>query len=430
MEAVKYQVNPRLFLGLVEIYTALLEKGKKGEVVLADMNPVSDLIKKEVDMQVRMLGSKADSYDAFTIVPDLDANNPIAQDMWRWVRNSEDGIRKINQAKTAVRGTVDLDSGRLGGVFTQVQVDICIGCGWFNKKQFCTAEELAAITLHEIGHPFTYFEMLSEVVTTNIVLSALAQDWLMADRTKRTKLLDAVNANSQLEIDPRTRDQLASVDDTDGVIGILCTGEFFKPRSMFETDGNDFSGWEAASDQFAIRHGAGGAIGTSLIKLNQYSPASYRKTRVNGVLADLTSLFCLGAVGLGGALTIALGPVGLAYTAVAAMIMVGNIIGNSNYTFDIYDTPRKRIERIIIQTRGHLREKDLPKEQVQRTLKVMEELEASIANLSKGNRLFEGLVNTVFRSRGREIDIRRRQEIIESLGNNELYAVSAALRNK
>lgn len=425
MEAVKYQVNPRLFLGLVEIYTALLEKGKKEEVVLADMDPIADLIKKEVAMQIRMLGSKADSYDAFTIVPDLDANNPITQDMWRWERNSEVGIRKINQAKTAVRGTVDLESGRLGGVFTQLQVDICMGFGWFNKKQICTAEELAAITLHEVGHPFTYFELVSEVVTTNIVLSALAQDWLMADRTKRTKLLDAVSANSQLEIDPRTRDQLASIEDTDGVIGILCTGEFFKPRSMFDTDGNDFSGWEAASDQFAIRHGAGTALGTALVKLHQYSPESYRKTRINSILADISSLFCLGGGGIGGVMTVA-----LAYIKLAAISLAGKVIAATNNTPDIYDSPRKRVERVIVQTRGHLREKDLPKDQVRRTLEVMEELEKSISDLSKGNSLFEGLVNTVFRSRGREIDIRRRQEIIESLGNNELYAVSAALRNK
>lgn len=430
LEAVRNQVNPRLFLGLNDILTTLLEKGAKEGIENSDLDEIAVFLKKETQIDFAMVPSNADSYDAWTMVPDVDANNPIAQDMWRWARASEDGLRKITKAKGAVRGFVDMETGRVGGVFSQVPVKMCIGRGWFNtKKPLCVAEELSAIILHETGHNFTYFETMLEVCTTNVVMQALAQDWLVADRTKRLKMLDAINDNTRIKVDSKSRDQLVNVDEAESVVSVLVTGDFFDSRSMFGTAASDRAGWEAASDQFAVRMGAGDYLGSGLAKMYKYSSPFYTKTRAAGVFSDILSVLYLGKAGLFATAAITLGnPVIMVASGLWLGIMAMNIVGSSNDTFDEYDAPRKRLERIIVQTRGYLKEKGVPRERVLQILGNLEQLQKYVDELSSGNRLFEGLLNMVFRSRGREIDLRRRHEIIESLANNELYAVAASLR--
>lgn len=430
LEAVRNQVNPRLFLGLNEIIGPLLEKGAKEGVENSDLDAIAEFLKKETQMDFQMVPSSADSYHAYTIVPDVDANNPIAQDMWRWARASEDGLRKIMKAQGAVRGFVDMETGRVGGVFSQVPVKLCMGLGWFNsKKPVCCAEELSAIILHETGHNFTYFETMLEVCTTNVVMQALAQDWLVADRTKRLKLLDAINDTTKFNVDSKSRDQLVNIDEAESVVNVLITGDFFDSRSMFGTAASDRAGWEAASDQFAVRMGAGDWLGSSLVKMHKYSSPFYTKTRAAAFFSDVVTIMHLGkAVAFAGAAVAYSNPLFLVVTATSLGIMALNIINASNDTFGEYDAPRKRLERIIVQTRGYLKEKGVPRERVLQILGNLEQLQKHIDELSKGNRLFESLVNMVFRSRGREIDLRRRHELIESLANNELYAVAAALR--
>lgn len=430
LEAVRNQVNPRLFLGLNDIIGPLLEKGAKEGIENSDLDAIAEFLKKETQMDFQMVPSSADSYHAYTIVPDVDANNPIAQDMWRWARASEDGLRKIMKAQGAVRGFVDMETGRVGGVFTQVPVKLCMGLGWFNtKKPLCCAEELSAIILHETGHNFTYFETLLEVCTTNVVMQALAQDWLVADRTKRLKLLDAINDTTKFNVDSKSRDQLVNIDEAESVVNVLITGDFFDSRSMFGTVASDRAGWEAASDQFAVRMGAGDWLGSSLTKMHKYSSPFYTKTRAAAFFSDVVTIMHLGkAVAFAGAAVVYANPLFLVVTATSLGIMALNIINASNDTFGEYDAPRKRLERIIVQTRGYLKEKGVPRERVIEILGNLEQLQKHIDDLSKGNRLFESLVNMVFRSRGREIDLRRRHELIESLANNELYAVAAALR--
>lgn len=430
LEAVRNQVNPRLFLGLNDIIGPLLEKGAKEGIENSDLDAIGAFLKKETQIDFTMVPSSDDSYDAWTVVPDVDANNPIAQDMWRWARASEDGLRKITKAQGAIRGFVDMETGRVGGVFSQVPVKLCIGRGWFNsKKPFCCTEELTAIILHETGHNFTYFETMLEVCTTNVVMQALAQDWLVSDRTKRLKLLDAINDSTRLNIDSKSRDQLVNIEEAESVVNVLITGDFFDSRSMFGTVGADRAGWEAASDQFAVRMGAGDWLGSGLAKMYKHSSGFYTKTRAAGFLADVVSILQVGkAAAFAGAAIVYANPIFLVITATSLGMMALNVINASNDTFGEYDAPRKRIERIIVQTRGYLKEKGVPRERVLQILGNLEQLQKYIDELSKGNRLFEGLVNMVFRSRGREIDLRRRHELIESLANNELYAVAAALR--
>lgn len=431
LEAVRNQIKPVLFQALTAQYTLLLEKGKKEEVLVQDLQPLGAIIKEHTGLDINMVDSKKYDKDAYTMVPDMDANNPIAQDYWRFARTSADGLAKITKAKGAIRGFVDLDTGKVGGTFSQIKIDICIGRGWFNlTKQALSAEELAAITLHEIGHNFTYFETLVEVCTANTVLQAAAQDWLFADRTKRIKLLDAVSANSAIDIDAKTRDSIVNIDEPENMVAVLSTAEYYTPRSMFGTAGNDFSGWETSSDQFAIRMGAGDYIGTGLVKLMKEYPDHYLKTKSYGIASDIFSLLTVGGSIGYAAIGVAIGVAGPALITAACGLVAAVLraFNDSNETFDIYDSPRKRVERIIVQTRGYLKEPGVDAKRVKEILKNLEVLEEWIGELSKGNRLFEGLINTVFYKRGREIDIRRRHETIESLANNELYAVAASLR--
>lgn len=425
LEAISVQ-NEELFKELTALYETLLETGRNGKVTIKDLDPVGEIIGRHTYVNIEMIGSAENSYDAYTCTPDMDANNPLAKGLYRMFRVSEDGLKKIAKTREALNAWVDLKTATVGGVLREIKVPLCIGRGWFNAKQIMEAPELASITLHELGHVFTDFEMLTEACSMNAIMQALAQDWLMSDRTKRAKLVDAAAAESKMQVDVKIRDALVTQEDPDKVITVMLSGDSFTPRSVFGISALDNVNCEAMADQFAARMGAGDYLAKALSKFYKYADIFTLKTRKAALISNIYILITAAGSGM-----VLLAPVaGVALlSAISFLACIETIISASDVDFkDVYDTPRNRLRRLLVEARGTLKRTDLNPAYVKRIIENLAELEKSIDYYSNGDRFFEGLVNTVWRSRGQAVTMRRRQEILESLGNNMLYQAAAQLR--
>lgn len=78
-----------------------------------------------------------------------------------------------------IKGTVDTAKGRVGGVFSDITVDLAMGHKWFSSdNNTAPADETAAIILHELGHAFTYFQFLSTLCIGNTIVGLAARDLL------------------------------------------------------------------------------------------------------------------------------------------------------------------------------------------------------------------------------------------------------------
>ena len=425
LEAVSFQSDLKFFTELTAFYSELFARSEKEKIAIVDLQPLAGIIKSHTNITVDLVDSEQDCYDAYTLTPDIDANCPTAVAIYRWFRVSEDGLRKISKARQALGGFVDLNSGKVGGFFADFKVPLCIGMGWFNGRKYMSPEQLAAMTLHEVGHIFTDFEILSEACTVNCIMQAMAQDWLLSDRVKRTKLLDAATEAANMSIDSRTRDSLVSYDNADNVVTVLLSPDVFTPRSVFGTMALDDTTCEALADQYAARMGAGDYLGKALSEFYKRADIFTLKTKgaaliANiGVLLSMTAAVTDTAAGFWGAGAI-----------IAVCGIMASVSGSDEVFGDVYDTPRNRLRRLALEARGTLKNTKVSPEYVKRVIENLNDLEKSIDRFSNSNRVLEGIVNTVWRSRGRLVDIRRRQELIESLGNNVLFQTAAQLRNR
>ena len=86
----------------------------------------------------------------------------------------------LRKDKRSIIGTVDRETSTVGKDFTDLVMCIQVTKGLFLTNAGVgisdfTPEEIAAIILHEVGHIFTYFEYMGEVVTTNYVLQHVSK---------------------------------------------------------------------------------------------------------------------------------------------------------------------------------------------------------------------------------------------------------------
>ncbi|MCX5544187.1 hypothetical protein M3A49_32750 [Paraburkholderia sp. CNPSo 3076] len=131
--------------------------------------------------------------------PKVDRNHPMLNAMRRQWTMSKDGLKIIKGAGSRGAGTVTIATGMVSGAFAEVEPTIYMPVDLLVDRGF-SAEELASITLHEIGRVFVYFEFISRTATTNQVLAGIARALDTADTQKdRTVILLAAREALKLK---------------------------------------------------------------------------------------------------------------------------------------------------------------------------------------------------------------------------------------
>ena len=417
-ESVAFQ-NKKLFDELV----AIVKKAREGnylEHVGEITTGLSDAIKRYVNMST-VIGISEDQF-ACAIPPLLSRNHALtARFSTNEVADGAVGFNLLEKAKKNIVGVVNNKEGRLYGDFTDIPVIMAFHTSLFKKGSILTPEEVAAIMLHEVGHGYTYFELLSRVVTTNLVLAAISKELDKSDSVEdREIILKAVMKSQDLEgIDPT---ELSKAKSRRVVDTVVITAMKRKYEAELGYDVYDITACEQAADNFATRYGAGVHLVTGLDKIIKLSgDISYRSG---------FSYFIIEAVKVAGVI---LGPVTAVLSGfgvpifILALLMI-NADSRDSEPGNHYDSPVRRFERIRAQMVERLKALDLKKEESAAILENIKCVDEILKNMSDRRQFFGVIADMLTTGSRKNRDAKTKQYELERLASNDLFLSAAKFK--
>ncbi len=400
MESIAFQKNPAYFKELVGVITSLREVPKKELEDHELFGALAATIKHRSGVNAVLV---IDKQGPAVEIPSVDRNNPLLSPLQRAVITSSDGVSMIAKAGNEVRGWVDLQKGMVGGAFAEVPIKFYFPLDLFTPNSKLTPEQTAAVILHENGHIVTYFEYIVRTVTTNAVLSGLSKalDGASGVEGREAVLLSAKKALKLQDLDEK---ELAKVSNKRIAEVVVVTNVIRETRSELGSNIYDATTWEALSDQYAARHGAGGHLATALATIYRGSfNISFR---------------CL--------------PIYLAMEAVKLLTLINPalflLLTLLDSPSELYDTPGDRFKRIRNQVAENLRDKDLSKEDVVRLNEDLKVLDQLIASVNDRRQLLGVIWDVVSPNSRKGRNQRILQQDLEALASNDLFVAATNLK--
>lgn len=395
---------------------------------------ISEIIKKHTKMLILVIDDYKPTginLGPLIILPQLANNHIFFKECIKpyFSKTVNEPFVKLVQVLKAKNG-VNLKTSEVFGVFEYFQTVMVMDAAFiFSPLQ--TPAEVTAIILHETGHLFTYFEYVSRTVTTNQILASLYEDLIREDTTEnRSDLIQSAAAALSYpgEI---SKDVLNETDARKIVINLMRTTH---TKSETNSDKYEEASSEVLADQFAIRHGYGLALATSLAKISKDSIAQSKIARTAMYISETISLATIlgiqsSIVGIG--VSVAVGAtVGLfsgifAFMIVSLSSTVLNTTENRLYTYDPFPTRLKKIKEQILQA---TRQKELPKEQLVILVKQIDSVDALIKYSIDKNFLLNTIsdfIRPFNKSPAANITLNRR---LEELASNDLFVGAAKLK--
>ncbi|MBE0438190.1 MAG: hypothetical protein IBX57_00290 [Gammaproteobacteria bacterium] len=414
-EAINHQPESMLFKDLVINLRDIVERENKNAMtnqeVTKVLDTISKIIQKRVGVNANVTLGKENFANAWVFFPDLDRNNPVLTDYHRHYNSSTEGLKALKKNKGSVlKGEVDRVNSKVSGVFSKLDVKIVVTKGLiFDNYYKFTAEEVAAIIIHEIGHVFTYFEHLGTMITTNYILQHTSRS-LMNERelVRQYEIIGELEDVTGIKVDDK--DALIKAKNETIVQTVILRQMMQKRVSELDSKTYDLTAWEMLSDQFATRHGAG-----------KYNVTVLDKThRSSGDLAYMSS-FGFGINNLLNLLSL------LFITVITAGIMLAVLIIFGKPTESLYDNTFDRFSRIKRDMVDSLKNPKLDSETKKRIASDIEDVDKIINGLTNRKDIFTSIWLTLNSKGRREYDQMTFQHELEQLANNDLFVKAAKL---
>lgn len=420
MESIDFQY-PLVYKQLIEVFTKLGKSSSTNDYIDSAIE-IAELVKHGTGMSIRLTFDETGG-GAYVMIPQLSAQHPLFTG-GIFALSNVDGLTMIRKAKRAVSGSVDTKRCRVDGVFKEVTLQIHLPQKRI-KDDSMTAEETAAVFLHELGHGFVYFEYLTRTCTTNQVLAGISKGLDESDtyENKHILLTETAKTVGLSSVDIST---LAATTDrrTLHTVVIAALNKEYAKETGYDI--YDHTANEALADQYATRMGAGRALVTGLDKIYRRSgDMSYRTTPTYLMieaakisLLMLTPYFIVaGAPGFG---TLN------GYLALVAFSMILNDATEFGMAGH-YDMPGDRFKRIRSQLVEQLKNRDLDKNEIS----ALTDDIAAIDNLTvaiNDRRQFFGVLQDLLTSNRRfNRDMKLLQQSLEKLAANDLFVSAARL---
>ena len=208
-------------------------------------------------------------YNAFARFPDLDPNHPFFAQLG--VENYFSIIStSVDFAKSPMEGCIDNQKMRVSGELSKVSCPIVMGLPLLRDKDF-TSREIATIFIHELGHHYSYFMMLGNLIRDSWIVSNAAR-LSVTDKDPEIKKKVLIKSKEQLGIetlDPETLLKTANVNRKDAVEIVLVSNSMIAKSSQSKAGTYDYRTIEQLADQFVAFHGGGRDLARSLVKLDK-----------------------------------------------------------------------------------------------------------------------------------------------------------------
>ena len=337
---------------------------------------------------------------------------------------------KIGLSKSGIGGiTIDLEKGYANGVDSNIYGTILLNIPvMLDRLKDITAEELAAILLHEIGHNFVSIENTKANIDNNLTLVTTLKDvCAMNGKPLKRGLIRAYES-----ITGNIVPNASKVSDRDIALSLI---ERTARRNNLSTTKSHQINFESQSDLFVSRFGLGGALASAIVKWGNYTGTNTYAI-LNGAGAMLTMVSIMGIVLLAGLLVQALIVIAMevkmiigSFMSVIAMVIGLNFISTDvKPTYEVYDKFRTRLQKIKNDSIRIIRTAKLD---AKVKAFVIADIEKVSKFIDKSPRPTEGVFSWLWRklSRGAQtlFDMKRTEELWEQLQENELYVASGKL---
>lgn len=374
---------------------------------------------------------------------------PLANDME--LKFIEDGAKetiKLQDIKKKAErvGSVDLKTSKVHGLFAKEYAFISVG--WvFLVTDVLTDEEVAASLCHEIGHVFTNFEFVADLVTFNHTLRALVNTTVSKmPTTQKTVIFKEILEGEELSqiVDAK---ELAKLQSPNAVAAWVGEAKLRKIQSEYGLDQYDMTTNEALADQFASRHHFNKALVSGLVKIIAIAGEDIKAKNIRQAALEkariVSDVFGYGAMAVGVTAGLAGIPilvgVAIASSVISAVARIwsftlGGAFTRVNVTQDsIHDSGITRLRRLKEDMVTKIKDPKLPKDEVQEALSCIAQVDRYLEGVKKfeGSTLdqvfFNGLfiIEKAFVRRDKQEAIARQ---LEELMNNDLFVRATELK--
>ena len=325
------------------------------------------------------------------------------------------------------KNSVDLTNAKVHGFFQDIEMKIHFPYPYIFQLE---ADECAGVTLHEVGHGFTYFEYFDRTIRNNQILASLSLELSNTANPKEKKNL-IQTAAKQFDINKTKQDEIASLTDHNVILlSLLSEAQKIQP-SGFSADSAHYDSvsCEALADQFAARQGYGRATVMGLDKLGAFIKSNNAILRKIIYFSELFNCFkfVLSSTVAGVFVTTSIA-FGLLFALAAAWLCLFTSITTS--IVDMYDPPDIRLKRIREQSITYLKRCDLPKEEVQRVAEDIKQFDNILSQLADKHSLMEKISNFLISPASSRLKASMNlQRDLEELASNDLYLAAAKMKN-
>jgi hypothetical protein len=370
----------------------------------------AEIIKRHTGLKVNFKVEKNNDINAYVIPPMVDKNNPLIYDWWKPHIDNTD-VKKFIKARRSdiIKGSVDLKSGKVSGIFSEIEHSLTVYKGLCESTLLCD-EERAAVCLHEVGHLFTYYEFLGHTLTTNVILHAATQAFFKSDDViKRTQVLD--EACKALDISLDDPEALVKCESKEVFQTVVLRKAILEAKSSLGSNIYDLTATEALADQYAIRQGAGRFLATGLDKIHRHygGDSSYMSTGMH-IFATVIRVILFFAL----------------IIPTAGLILLVLLL---NPAMKLYDDPGARLGRMKRELVASLKQKDLPADQRKAIVDDIEAVDALLKNIDDKRTLMQFFYTSILPSGRKQYEQLRFQVELEKLVNNQLFVTAEKLTN-
>lgn len=436
-ESISHQFDRKFYLALVDAceglgskYESLGNPTKSSELssLKSEINAIIAVVKEHTKLTLDLGMYASSDVNAYVDIGPLGINHPF----FKWVHDHFDVTQSdLNASKVVAKiindsqepiGWVDRVNHKVGGIFTEIEFDTKLSTALIKNL---SADKVAAILLHEIGHAFTTLEYLTGVLCRNYAMGSIAQViFRQTDLDAKVLLINSVkdgitNAKnyphlSNNEYQSKTGrkftitgdiidTQVAAEAKTEEELTIYLINAAIKP--FYSDSGNyyyDTSGAEFLADQFAVRCGAGASLVEGLHEV--YSSHMERNLAIR-ILASVVELLLIG------------------YALTALIIIVS--VALTPYPIKQYDAPKDRIIRIRNEMVDALKDPDLDPKHKKRYIDDIERCNVLLREYNRYFSIIGFVTRMIFPSKRKQHNDMLLQKKLEALANTNLFASAA-----
>ncbi|WP_233874740.1 hypothetical protein [Paraburkholderia adhaesiva] len=356
--------------------------------------------------------------DGPVIFPPTITKNHVLLSRWgdyyrQYVLTSMDADKLLAQSQTRPIGRVDRRNARVSGVFSELEAVLVMPAQIFQER--LTAEEVAAMVLHELGHLFAYFELIGQSLTTNQILAGLSKKLDQSVGVKdREAVLAKVKSIAQLyDLDV---EMLAKSADQKVIELVVVSSIVRALQSELGMPLFDLNSFEALADQFAARLGAGRALVMGLDKRNRAHGHIAYRSRPSWLLAESMKVILLLAV-----------PLTLGGTW--SSLMASCTRDATGVETAVYGSVKTRFDRIREQLVEGMKDPKLDRDMQASYVEDIAAIDEILANVSERRQLLSYMADFFSPSRRQRISQEKLQRELERIANNDLFVKAAALKH-